>query len=73
MRLIGDVRGTPPEFDLAPWRPGDQPWYVSDIRSISAALDWQPRMSVGRGLRALAAWLDERWPDSGSSRREARA
>ncbi|HEY7298791.1 MAG TPA: NAD-dependent epimerase/dehydratase family protein [Xanthobacteraceae bacterium] len=60
IELIGDLRGRRPECRFAEWRPGDQPWYVSDISAISGALGWQPRTSLRQGLRALAQWLDSR-------------
>jgi CDP-paratose 2-epimerase len=58
--LIGELRGTRPQCRFSTWRPGDQPWYVSDVSSISDALGWQPRTSLREGLRALAQWLDGR-------------
>ncbi|MFL6796486.1 MAG: NAD-dependent epimerase/dehydratase family protein [Xanthobacteraceae bacterium] len=58
--LIADLRGRRPECRFADWRPGDQPWYVSDVRTISAALGWQPHTGLREGLRALAQWLDSR-------------
>ncbi len=54
---IEELRGEPPQVRMDAWRPGDQPWYVSDIRKISAALGWAPRTSLDVGLRALDAWL----------------
>jgi CDP-paratose 2-epimerase len=61
--LIGELRGRRPECRYAAWRPGDQPWYVSDIRAISHALGWQPRTSLRDGLKALAEWLESRVPE----------
>ncbi|HVT55131.1 MAG TPA: NAD-dependent epimerase/dehydratase family protein, partial [Xanthobacteraceae bacterium] len=55
--MVGELRGKTPEIRFAAWRPGDQPWYVSDIRKISAALGWSPRVPLRSGLRALARWL----------------
>jgi CDP-paratose 2-epimerase len=60
IRLIGELRGKEPDCCFAAWRPGDQPWYVSDTRAISRALGWQPRTRVPDGLRALDQWLDGR-------------
>jgi len=59
--LLSDLRGKNPEVRFAAWRPGDQRWYVSDIRSISRALDWTPRTSLRDGLQALERWLDARF------------
>jgi CDP-paratose 2-epimerase len=54
---IGQLRGTQPDVRIDGWRPGDQPWYVSDIRKISHAIGWAPRTPLGAGLRALDDWL----------------
>ncbi len=54
---IEELCGERPEVSFGPWRPGDQPWYVSDIRAISAALGWQPRVGLREGLRSLQKWL----------------
>ncbi len=56
--LIGELRGERPDCRFAAWRPGDQPWYVSDVRAISRALGWQPRTALRDGLRALGGWLE---------------
>jgi CDP-paratose 2-epimerase len=56
--LIGKLRGKKPDIRFDGWRPGDQPWYVSDIRAVSRALDWEPHTAIPRGLRALERWLD---------------
>jgi CDP-paratose 2-epimerase len=58
--LIAELRGEKPDCRYAAWRPGDQPWYVSDTRGISRALGWHARTSVRDGLRALGQWLDSR-------------
>jgi CDP-paratose 2-epimerase len=39
------------------WRPGDQPYYVSDTRAFRAATGWRPRVPWRDGLKDLAAWL----------------
>ncbi|HEX2215239.1 MAG TPA: SDR family NAD(P)-dependent oxidoreductase [Xanthobacteraceae bacterium] len=58
--MIGELHGSvAPEFGA--WRPGDQPWYVSDVRAIAAALDWRPRTALRAGLRALDHWLTARF------------
>jgi CDP-paratose 2-epimerase len=59
--LIAELRGARPEIKFAPWRPGDQPWYVSRIRALSDALGWQPRVNLRDGLRTLDAWLERRF------------
>jgi CDP-paratose 2-epimerase len=61
MDLIGELRGGRPSVAFDAWRPGDQPWYVSDIAAISAALDWRPSVPLAVGLRHLDAWLSTRF------------
>jgi CDP-paratose 2-epimerase len=54
---IAERHGARPEVRMDAWRPGDQPWYVSDTRKIAGALGWAPRTTLDLGLRALDAWL----------------
>ncbi len=56
--FITELRGKPSEVRFAGWRPGDQPWYVSDIRAASQALEWQPQVPVRQGLQRIERWLD---------------
>ena len=58
---IGILRGHAPEVDYQGWRPGDQPWYVSDIRAIKSALGWEPQVSFREGLARLEHWLAQRF------------
>jgi CDP-paratose 2-epimerase len=58
--FITELRGKRPQVRFADWRPGDQPWYVSDIRALSHGLDWQPRVPVRQGLGRIERWLDAR-------------
>jgi CDP-paratose 2-epimerase len=44
---------------FAETRPGDQPYYVSDTSSFTAATGWRPRVSMQEGLHRLAEWLSE--------------
>lgn len=55
--LIGALRDQPPEFELGPWRQGDQRYYASDIRAFEAATGWRPRISPPEGVRVLRDWL----------------
>jgi CDP-paratose 2-epimerase len=52
------------KYSFADWRPGDQPWYVSDTRALLAALGWRPKVSFDEGLRSLHRWLDSRFSAS---------
>lgn len=61
LRHIERLRGTRVETAYADWRPGDQPWYVSDISTISDALGWSPSVSLPEGLESLNNWLQGRF------------
>jgi len=73
--FITELRGKQPQVRFADWRPGDQPWYVSDLRALSHALDWRPRVPVRQGLARIERWLDARlnMPDSAAELLEARS
>ena len=58
---IGHLHRKRLDLEFASWRPGDQPWYVSDIRTISAALGWAPQVRLNQGLRRLHSWLSDRF------------
>jgi CDP-paratose 2-epimerase len=49
--------GRPVRHTFEDWRPGDQPIYVSDIRSASRLLGWQPKTNVDQGLDQLFDWI----------------
>jgi CDP-paratose 2-epimerase len=57
LAAIPDLTGAAPEVRQAPWRPGDQAWYVSDTSAFTAATGWRARVPAAEGLRRLAAWL----------------
>ena len=61
LKMIAKLRGSAPRVRYAPWRPGDQPWFVSDTRSLASALEWAPRTPLRRGLAELHAWLERRF------------
>jgi CDP-paratose 2-epimerase len=61
LSLIKELRGESPAVGFDAWRPGDQPWYVSDIRAITAATGWRPRVPLRDGLRTLEQWLAGRF------------
>ncbi len=58
--LIARLTGTDIHYDFADWRPGDQPWYVTDIDALSSAVGWQPRVGLEDGLIHLQEWLQTR-------------
>ncbi|MBO4220923.1 NAD-dependent epimerase/dehydratase family protein [Bradyrhizobium neotropicale] len=61
---ITQLTGRKTKYTFADWRPGDQPWYVTDTRAISTALGWMPNISLQQGLYSLHAWLDSRFGQS---------
>jgi CDP-paratose 2-epimerase len=73
--LIGEMLKQRPQVTFSDWRPGDQPWYVSDIRAISKTLGWAPRMRLRAGIQRLYDWLAHRFGDTAAERAllEARA
>src|SRR5690606_28655339 len=56
------------------WRPGDQPWYVSDAGKLQRMIGWSPCVPLERGLRSLEAWLSARFgtPEQPAALMEAR-
>jgi CDP-paratose 2-epimerase len=61
LALIADLRGGPVGTTFDEWRPGDQPWYVSDVRALARAIGWQPRVGLRHGLATLEEWLAPRF------------
>jgi|SRR5690349_16935043 len=61
LTLIERLRGECPIVTFKPWRPGDQPWYVSNTDAISSLTGWQPRTSLPDGLLTLQEWLEKRF------------
>jgi len=57
---IEQMQGQPPAgVSFHDWRPGDQPWYVSDTDAIAHACGWRANVGVTAGLKRLRAWLVE--------------
>ncbi|HYF12899.1 MAG TPA: NAD-dependent epimerase/dehydratase family protein [Candidatus Paceibacterota bacterium] len=59
LQIISRLDERKPEVTFEEWRSGDQPWYVSDIRKISRAVNWSPQVGVEKGVAALHRWLYE--------------
>jgi CDP-paratose 2-epimerase len=57
--LIEQVVGPLPPTMFAETRVADQPYYVSDTSSFTAATGWRPRVSIEEGIQKLAYWLRE--------------
>lgn len=54
---IAALTGRPADVSFADWRPGDQPWYVSDTGAFRDLTGWVPRVGVAAGLGRLHEWL----------------
>lgn len=61
IELIADLRRERLDVVFAGWRPGDQPWYVSDTRALAETIGWSPHVSLADGLRSLEGWLSPRF------------
>jgi CDP-paratose 2-epimerase len=57
LQHIERMEGRAPKASYHDWRPGDQPWYVSNTSAISRALGWRAEIDVETGLRSLHEWL----------------
>jgi CDP-paratose 2-epimerase len=55
--LIAELTGARPAVEFAPWRTGDQRYYVSDTRKLQQLTGWQPRVGVRQGVGRLLQWL----------------
>ena len=67
---IGGLFGAQPAVTFDEWRPGDQPWYVSDTGALRDACGWRAEVGVDDGLRRLAAWLKPAFGRSAAAKEE---
>ncbi|MFA7431855.1 MAG: NAD-dependent epimerase/dehydratase family protein, partial [Rhodospirillaceae bacterium] len=54
---IGRLTGQAAAVSFSDWRPGDQPWYVSDTRAFQALTGWRPEVAPAEGMARLRDWL----------------
>jgi CDP-paratose 2-epimerase len=57
--LIAELTGTEPLYDLEPWRPADQRYYVSNTTAFQELTGWSARVPVAEGVQRLMHWLLE--------------
>ncbi|WP_404384647.1 NAD-dependent epimerase/dehydratase family protein [Caenispirillum salinarum] len=57
IRAIERLTGRSVDVSFGDWRPGDQPWYVSDTRTFESLTGWRPRVGVEDGFARLRDWL----------------
>jgi CDP-paratose 2-epimerase len=55
--LLADLKGEKVPVRYGPWRPGDQPCYVSDIRKARGQLGWEPEVDAEKGVSRLWDWV----------------
>ena len=55
--LVAELTGRRPEVEHAPWRTGDQRYYVSDTRRLQRLTGWRPEVGVRQGVTRLLQWL----------------
>jgi len=56
-RVLAEFKREEIQVQMKGWRPGDQPWYVSDIRKAQRVMGWQPNVSKEEGIRRLWDWV----------------
>ncbi|HVC79512.1 MAG TPA: SDR family NAD(P)-dependent oxidoreductase [Chloroflexota bacterium] len=66
LEIISACLGRRPTVEFAPWRLGDQRYFVSDTRKFAAATGWVPRVGVREGLIKLLGWLRRPEVESGA-------
>lgn len=59
---IENIHGEKISLDFGDWRPGDQKYYVSDIRKFKEMTGWYPEVSAKEGVQKLYNWLKETQP-----------
>ncbi|HLV21392.1 MAG TPA: SDR family NAD(P)-dependent oxidoreductase [Polyangiaceae bacterium] len=60
LELVGMVErlvGRRLALHFSEWRPGDQPYYVSDCRAFEQTTGWQRQVTAAEGIERLHAWL----------------
>jgi CDP-paratose 2-epimerase len=57
LKILGEISGRPVEYGHGEWRPGDQLYYVSDIRKASQELGWSPAVGAREGIVRLYEWI----------------
>ncbi len=59
LAILGELQGGAPPVSYEDWRPGDQRYYVSDVRKFQSATGWRPCVGVHDGIARLSRWLCE--------------
>jgi len=56
MSFLERFFGKKTKYRFAPWRAGDQPVFICDIRKAKKDFNWQPKISVTEGVKKLVQW-----------------
>ena len=59
LKKLTEITGKTSKVELKDWRPSDQKVYISDIRPIKIALDWEPTVGPDEGLKKIHDWVKE--------------
>ncbi len=57
--LIKSIAGSIPKITYKKERPGDQPYFIADIRKAKRDFRWVPKISYKKGIQLLYDWLHE--------------
>lgn len=55
--LIESIAGSLPQVTYKNERPGDQPYFIADIRKAKRDFGWVPTISYKKGIQKLYTWL----------------
>lgn len=55
--LLSGMLGRPVDVEHGDWRPGDQRFYVSDVRRAADVLGWAPSTALELGVARLSGWI----------------
>ena len=56
--LLSSLKGEPVPVTFAPWRPGDQLVFISDIEKAASQLGWRPTTYPAEGIHDLYEWVN---------------
>jgi CDP-paratose 2-epimerase len=68
IELVARLTGNQVSYNFADWRPGDQPWYVTDTEALRSAVGWEPKTTLVDGMALLQEWLESRFGRSLANR-----
>jgi len=57
--LIKSIAGKLPKVTYKKERPGDQPYFIADIRKANHDFGWVPTISYKKGIQQLYQWLSD--------------